>query len=224
LHLKNFHNKHAGETCLLVGNGPNLSLTPPECFPLTSIGMNTVHLYEGWKPNYYTTVDSRVMREFGAGVVERLGDIPKFIPTPNLDKWQGPNFYRFYHRPGPLWTPQQGGLWREDALENGITYSNVMHIAIQLAYYMGFATMLIVGMQHKPRKAQAHFWGTDHGMGADMPLEDWFEGYKILRESMAERGVRMINVSEDTYVPVEILPRDDWRNYASEISTRLSGT
>jgi hypothetical protein len=204
--ISDYHNIHQGETCVLVGNGLNLNLTPPCWFDLPSFGMNTIHKRWGWRPYYYCAVDSRVMREFGDEVMARFGDIPKFIPTPNLDAWQGPNFYRFYHRPGPLW-PYADVPFPADILsETGITYSNVMHIAMQLAYFMGFTTMLIIGMEHGKDPKQ-HFWGSDEGMPGVPPVEMWLEGYKTLREKM---GVRMLNLSVNTHVPEEIIPRDDW--------------
>lgn len=223
--ISHFNNLHAGETALLVGNGKNLHLTPPESFALPAFGMNTIHLYDGWEPTYYTAVDSRVMREFGEAIADKYADIPKFIPTPNLDKWTGENFYRFYHRPGPYWTREQTKRWTPETMtENGITYGNIMHVAMQLAFYMGFTTLLMIGVQHKPMYAQDHFWGCDHGMKAVTPNEDWFHGYKILVDGFAAQGVQVLNISEDTYVPEEILPRGDWRNYGkSEIFTRLPG-
>src|SRR5258706_6635029 len=89
MHLDDFYNLHAGETILLVGNGANLHLTPPAWFDYPSIGMNTIHKYNGWKPTYYTTVDNRVWREFGNEIEQVFSEIPKFIPTPTLDCWQG---------------------------------------------------------------------------------------------------------------------------------------
>ena len=212
--ISDFHNIHKGGVCLLVGNGKNLALTPPETFSFPTFGMNTIHLYEGWKPTYYTTVDSRVMIEFGAAVYERFIDIPKFIPTPNLDKWQGENFYRFYHRPGVLWPDSQAKLWPSGLLtEQGITYGNVMHIAMQLAYFMGFTTLLVIGMEHKEHKAQDHFWGCDHRMGANIDIAEWLHGYKVLANGMIEHGVRILNISVDTGVGEDVLIRDDWRNW-----------
>lgn len=210
--ISNFHDIHAGGTILLVGNGLNLAQTPPAWFDYPSIGMNTIHKYEGWMPTYYTAVDSRVMREFGDEISEKYRDIPKFIPRPNLDKWQGENFYRFYHRPGPLY-PASGLAMSANFLDKpGITYGNVMHIAMQLALFMGAATILIIGMEHKPFKAQEHFWGCDHGMTATPPIEDWWAGYKeIVQNSKA----RILNLSVGTFVPEAIVPRDDWKKYAA---------
>lgn len=210
--ITHFHNLHAGETVLLVGNGPNLQLTPPERFNMPSIGCNTIHLYEGWKPTYYVTVDSVVMREFGKAITDKYQGIPKFVPMPNLDAWKGDDFYRFYHRPGPLWNGS-GKIWNQDALTQGITYANVMHVVMQVAFYMGFKTMLIVGMSHEYAKGSAHFWGDDILTGCYPFLDGWFAGYKELREGMAEHGVKMWNLSEDTHVPEEIIPRGNWKDW-----------
>lgn len=226
--ITHFHNLHKGETVLLVGNGPNLHLTPPFWFDYPAFGMNTIHLYEteGWIPDYYTAVDSRVMFEFGKAVAEKYKDVPKFVPYPNLDKWQGENFYRFYHRPGILWPENQWKIWPSGLLtENGITYGSCMHVAMQIAYYMGFTTMLMIGIKHQDRKGNDHFWGADHGMPADPPRDDWYKGYVDLVKGMAEQGVNVFNISPETCTPENILPRDDWRKYAkSEILARLPGS
>jgi hypothetical protein len=202
---------------LLVGNGKNLSLTPPERFGgYPSFGMNTIHRYEGWKPNYYTAVDSRVMREFGREIVDALGDIPKFIPRPNLDDWRGPGFYRFYHRPGPLVSVTGKPMnWRDLMSEEGISYGNIMHVAMQLAAWMGFTTLLVIGMQHKPLYAQDHFWGCDHGMSATPPVEQWLVGYAELVGKFTAEGIRVLNISEDTYVPEYVIPRGNWKDWTS---------
>ena len=110
-----FANIHKGDPVLLVGNGENLHLTPPEKFAYPSIGMNTIHLYDGWMPTYYTAVDRRVMNEFGAAIVEKFANIPKFIPSPKLIRWRGPNFFRFHNRPGRILSPKIRAekIWQE---------------------------------------------------------------------------------------------------------------
>jgi len=176
--------------------------------------MNTCHLWPGeWKPTYYCTVDQRVMREFGDGILDRYRDIPKFTPRPNLDKWQGENFYHFLHRPGKIFeygiTPPT-----EDFLQDGAAYSNVMSIVLQLAWHMGFTTCLMIGVEHKPMKAQNHFWGCDHGMSATPPLEDWFSAYREIVTEMQKAGIKVLNISENTYLDENIIPRGDWRDWS----------
>lgn len=207
--MDKFRNIHAGGTALLVGNGENLHRTPPAWFDYPAFGMNTICFYENWMPNYYTAVDNRLYREFGKIITEKYKDIPKFIPTPNLDEWKGENFHRFYHRPGDL---AKG--WNPD-LSTGYTFQNIMHVAMQLAYWMGFTTLLMIGVHYKPDAYKMHFWGEDVAMPDVLPFTDWMNGYRVLVQGLKQRGVTVLNVSEDTYVSEDILPRDDWRKYAT---------
>lgn len=214
MELKHFHNLHEGETILLVGNGKNLHLTPPAWFDYPSIGMNTIHKYEGWAPTYYVAVDHRMFREFGEEINQKYSRIDKFIPSPNLDMWQGENFVRWYHRPGDV---------SLDGITDGMTYSNVMHVAMQLAYWMGAAKILMIGVHHKPGSPQAHFWGEDAGIKEPPPIARWFADYCTLSEAMYRKGVEVLNISEDTHVATQVLPRGDWRNYESKTTRTLSG-
>lgn len=211
--ITKFKDIHKGKTILLVGNGENLHLTPPEKFSYPSIGMNTIHLYEGWKPTYYVTVDRRVWKEFGAAIEAVFTDIPKFTPKPKLLGWRGANFYRFRNRPGPLYPKGKENLWQEDIEHAEVTWGNVMHVAIKLAYYMGAKTILIVGMEHKPKNARKHFWGEDDGMPKDAALRDIFEGYKQLVEGLHRHDVDIFNISQETYVPASVIPVDDAENW-----------
>lgn len=207
-----FYQLHKGETALLVGNGPNLHKTPPEWFDYPSFGLNTIHKYKGWRPTYYCACDYSLFESYGAEVVEAFPDIPKFIPSPNLDCWTGPNFYRFYHRPGNIIV---GGKLANQphAFTVGLGYQNVMHVAMQVAWYMGFTTLLMIGVEQKPRYGalMEHFWGTDENTPASQTDEHWNVGYREIVSCMTK--VRVLNISEDTYVPADVLPRGDWREW-----------
>ena len=210
-HIRDFYQKHKGETCLIVGVGPNLSLTPPEWFNYPSFGVNTIYHYDGWKPTYFVGVDERLEREDGAAIAEKYKDIPKFIPRPERDTWQGENFYRFYHRDG---LPFVGGMLANhpNALDGfGITYTRIMGAVLQIAWHMGFATMLMIGVQHKPNDYRSHFWGPDEKAPTG-GQEHWMEEYAGLVRGMGA-SVRVLNISADAYVPENILPRDDWQKW-----------
>jgi hypothetical protein len=116
---------------------------------------------------------------------------------------------------GPLYHHGEN-LWQDDIEHAEVTWRNVMHVAIKLAYFMGAKTILIIGMEHKPHNAQGHFWGTDNGMPPDAALKDIFEGYKQLADGLKARKVKLLNISEDTYVPEEIIPRDKAKNWMTK--------
>jgi hypothetical protein len=87
---------------------------------------------------------------------------------------------------------------------------------MQLAAWMGFTTLLLIGVQHRPNHARSHFWGWDDGMTALPPVEQWFDGYVELVTHMSARGIKVLNISEDTHVPENILPRGDWREWRND--------
>lgn len=215
--ISRFKDAHAGETILIVCNGANLNLTPPYLFNFPSVGLNTVHLYKDWTPTYYTAVDVRLAQEFGASILERFTNIPKFIPD-RLAFWaeqsKADNFYQFKMRHGFLWSPNDAdGLWQNDI--DNMTFSNIVHVAIKLALYMGAVKILIIGMEHAPDQGKLHFWGEDQNGVNDVPLGEWFEGYKQLVEGAKSKGIEILNLSPETYVPESIIPRADWKDFVT---------
>lgn len=209
--LSDFWHRHAGQTCLIVGVGPNLHLTPPAWFDYPSFGVNTLYRYAGWSPTYFVGVDERLKLEDGAAIVERYPDVPKFFPSPDWDDLPGSEIYRFRHEHrGDLFVGGQSPADIKALTTWGITYRRIMDAVFQIAYWMGFTTMLMIGIQHKPQTRQELFWGTDNGE----PERDfaWEElGYVECRRALA--GARILNISDDTYVPEDVLPRDNWRNW-----------
>jgi hypothetical protein len=213
VNLADFHNKHAGQTCLIAGLGPNLHLTPPAWFSYPSFGINTMYRYKGWNPTYFVGVDERLKLEDGAAIVQRYPDVPKFFPSPDWDDLPGENIFRFRHEHrGDLFVGGQSPADLKALTQWGITYRRIMEAVFQIAYWMGFRTMLMIGVQHKPDTRQELFWGKDEGE----PEQDfiWEElGYIECRRALS--GARILNISEDTYVTEDILPRGDYRNWTA---------
>jgi len=214
--IEGFHNLHAGETCVIICNGPG-QLDIPDSFlnQHVTFGSNTLFEREGFTPTYYCAVDSRIVREdwLREGVEKAYSDIPKFVPTPNLDHWQGPLFYRFRHRPGPLWPRTDKPLYTRDFLnDDGIQFNCVTHVLMQMAIFMGFDTLLCVGIYHK--NPSLHFWGNDENAGGIPNLDDWASGYfEIAKGFEYDRGGQIINISSETYLPEDVLRRGNWKDY-----------
>ena len=212
MNLADFHNLHQGETCLIVGIGPNLEKTPPERFAYPSFGVNTLYKRAGnWKPTYFVGVDEELLKRDGEAILKAYPDVPKFFPRPDWDGLQGENIYRFAHRTGgEMFIGGHSPQDRNALTQRGINYRRVMDAVFQIAFHMGFTTMLMIGIDHGDRKA--HFWGS----AEYEPQNDfyWEEiGYTECRRMM--NGVRVLNLSEDTFLSADILPCDDWRKWAT---------
>ena len=211
--ISDFYQLHKGKTCVIVGLGPNLKLTPPTMFDYPTFGINTIYkqTFWDWKPTYYVGVDERLRLDDADAVCKLYRDVPKFFPTPDWDEQQGENIHRFLHRPGSqLFIGGQSPNAFESMTQYGITYRRIMDAVFQIAWYMGFKTMLMIGVQHKPGTRNELVWGYD-----ERETENKFEfeelGYLECVRMMS--GVNVLNISDDTYVSEEILPRDDWRNW-----------
>jgi hypothetical protein len=213
MELADFYNLHRGQTCLIVGLGPNLHLTPPARFDYPSFGVNTIYKQDDFRPMYYIGVDERLRLEDGAAVIHKYADVPKFFPSPDWDGMAGSNIYRFRHEQrGDLFIGGQSPADLKALTKWGITYRRIMDCVFQVAYWMGFTTMLMIGVQQKPGTRRELFWGHDAGE----PESDWrFEDAGYLECRRALSSARILNISEDTYVSEDVLPRDDWRKWAN---------
>jgi len=143
--LKRFKDIHKGKRCFVVANGPslrkiNFNLLKNEI----TIGMNRIYLMEkvnGFKPNYLTCVD-------------RKSQLLQFTEEYNSQK--GFCFYEWNLR--HLFDKKENFIFIKgkfspkfstdpiiDRLGNGKT---VTYACLQLAYYMGFNEVYIIGKDH----------------------------------------------------------------------------
>jgi len=216
--LQNLYNLHSGETCIIAAPGPNLPLTPPEQFSCRSIGINTIYRYPKWKPDYYVWVDRGVAEvvPIWQEVIASYSSVAKFIPTPDFDEAKGENIYRFKHRPGiDLYIGGQLANQKKALTEFGITYRRIWGAALQIAWWLGFKTILLIGIQHKLGARKEHFWGlADYDPASDF----YWEELDLLDCSHMMRDVRILNISEDTYLSEKVVPRGDWRDWRKDES------
>jgi len=212
--LGDFYLKHKGEICLVACNGISLAEMPVEFLrKYPSFGCNTIFKHEEFTPWYYAVCDDRNKVVYGEQIMAKFGDRPKFVPTPNLDKWQGQSFYRFRHRTGHMWPYTEP--WKADILTTmGIHFGCTPHVMMQMAFFMGFKTILVAGMDHRPY-SEGYFWGVDEpllaGRDDQARFRVWEKGHKALYEGFKSMGVTMLNITPDSLA--EAIPHDDWRNW-----------
>jgi hypothetical protein len=143
--IEKFRDIHKGKRCFVIANGPSLSKIDFELLKDEyTIGMNRIYLMEdqtGFKPNYLAVADVTVQLE--QFTEEYLNfDGPKFY------SWFGHSlfpdnakdlYYFFVHFKNdfaPDFTKTIGN-------GKSVTYS-----CIQLAYYLGFEEVILIGKDH----------------------------------------------------------------------------
>jgi hypothetical protein len=209
--IRDFHNRHAGDTCVIIGNGPGLNDIPLDLLKQhISFGVNQLYKRgDGFRPHYYVAVDSRTMREHRKAIEAAYGNLPFFLSS-DLKEWTGRNVSHFTHRPGGIYRPgvnvEANPIELMDRI--GIAWTTVVHAALQVAYYMGFTTLLCVGLDNKADGL--HCYGQEKAGG--YPGE-WDQGYGELRQwfEQSKPPRRIINLS--TVTGVTTLERGDWREY-----------
>ncbi|MEE8574019.1 MAG: 6-hydroxymethylpterin diphosphokinase MptE-like protein [Thermodesulfobacteriota bacterium] len=142
--LAEFKDKHRGKRCFIIGNGP--SLKEMDLKPLrneVTFGLNRIYLLFdkiGFTTSYYVSVNGYLIEQC-AKEIENI-NCPKFIrwdyrnhftPSSEIIYMRSRSVPGFYH------DPARDGLWE------GTT---VTYAAMQLAYFMGFTEVVLIGVDH----------------------------------------------------------------------------
>lgn len=142
--LTKFHNIHKGERCFIVANGPSLSNTNLELLKNEwTIGMNRIYLNSnknGFTPSYLVVHDIPIQ-------LKQFKDDFEII---NLTKFFNWNSRSLFSRQENLmyirsdFTP----AFSKDLTKTSWGGHSVTNVCIQLAYYMGFSEVYLVGKDH----------------------------------------------------------------------------
>ncbi len=145
--LVEFKDKHRGQRCFIIGNGPSLKQTDlTRLRNEATFGMNRIYLAFpelGFGTTYYVCINSLV--------IEQCTDDIRGLLMPKFLSWRSRNLIPpqnasedliFLHTTysGPKFAADvRGRLWE------GATVTNV---TLQMAYYMGFDPVILIGVDH----------------------------------------------------------------------------
>lgn len=144
--LREYKGRHAGERCFIIGNGP--SLNKMDLRPLideTSFSLNRGYLYYdriGKPCDYLVAVNTLVLEQF-ADEISAL-DNTKFLAW-GCRRWYQPD-ERIIYLAGP--TRNEPPRFSTDISRDMWAGATVTYVAMQLAYYMGFKQVILIGVDH----------------------------------------------------------------------------
>ncbi|WP_420434298.1 glycosyltransferase [Hyphobacterium sp.] len=156
--------RHQGERCVILGNGPSLNKTDLGLLKNETVfACNAVHLLFDridWRPSYYTCVDSQVLPDRASDIETMLAthpDMVAFFPaevqTHGGDRRRlkgrdlvsdGPNRYFFNEVAGTI-DDLPESMFSLDAAEKVIQPHTVAITMLQLAAHLGFSEIVLVG-------------------------------------------------------------------------------
>jgi hypothetical protein len=222
--LRFYHNLNAGKRCFIIGNGPSLNRTDLSllkgefafCTNRFYLMLDTPQL-GGFRPTYYVCSNELVVEQC-ARDIERLR-MPKFIG------WHNRDLVNFDRDTTFLWTRCGLRSWFFTDLTEGCWEgSTVTMVAIQLAYYMGFSEVILVGVDHSYQyngdphaevTSQGddpnHFASNYFGKGFRWHLPD-LEGselsYRVANFMFKQAGRRIIDATVGG--KLEVFPKVDY--------------
>ncbi len=203
-----YHNLHRGERCFLIGNGP--SLRRMDLSPLReefTIGLNRIYLMFpelGFSTTYLVVVNDLVVEQCAADL--RALALPKFVAWRSRRWLAGDPRTIFldtdFTGPENFTTDLTGRVFE------GFT---VTYVALQLAFYMGFQQVILIGVDHNYAVQGApnttvvsqgddpnHFTPGYFGKGFRWQLPD-LEGseraYRMAREAYENAGRSVVDAT-----------------------------
>ena len=224
--IDELYNTHKGETALIVGNGPSLKDVPLEflkAYP--TFGLNRINLMDDFEPFYHVAVNPLVLEQFGTEI---------------LNDYKG-KVRRFFLRQD--WLPKVPGLSEQPAVVPIRSLSNekfyvdpraglyegftVTFVAMQIAYWMGFKTVLLVGVDHsyetegapneeKVMEDDPNHFHPEYFKGAKWNNPDLVkseQAYQLAREAFEADGRKIINLTEGT--KLDVFEKGDLHEYES---------
>ena len=203
-----FYNNYEGQTCLVIGNGPSLKDIPISFLKkYPSFGTNRIYLLEGFTPTYYCCVNPLVIeqsleqiRAIDCKAKFLLEDYVSSVPL-SLGLTSTP-FETFSMNPRAY-------------IYEGYT---ITFVCLQLAYYFGFNTVLLVGVDHSfayegnPNQQvmshgpdMNHFHPDYFGNGIEWnnpDLEKSEQAYMLAKKVFEDDGKKIINLTAKTKLEI----------------------
>jgi hypothetical protein len=220
--LKSLHNRHAGGSCVVVANGPSLNnMHLGFLKKQVVIGLNKIYLGFArfqFYPRYYVAINPKVITQ-SASEIRKLNCV-KFLSRDGA-KEIIPEDGLTYH----LNANDAGDRFYCDIAQGIHEGWTVTYAALQVAYFLGFTKVIIIGMDHryeyqgKPNEACVmgnkdpnHFCDTYFAnLEWDNPdLQKSEESFCVAREKFEADGRQIIDATLDG--ACEIFEKQDYRS------------
>jgi hypothetical protein len=143
--LMNLKDRHRGKTMLVIGNGPSLNETPLSDFAhVPSVGMNKIDMIyprTTWRPEVVVCLNNLVARQNQDSFA--ASDIPTFVA------WKSRWYMRAKNRKKlNFFNTTLSNTFSTDVVQGFGSSATVTYVALQMAYWMGADTVIILGVDH----------------------------------------------------------------------------
>lgn len=198
---------HKGERCFLIGNGPSLRNTDlSKLRGEFTFGFNRIFLAEaemGFKPSILVSINDLVIEQSAADL--QALKLPKFF------SWRARKWLKMDADTHFIYTSYTGPGFSRDVSGRVWEGATVTNVALQLAYHLGFAKVILIGVDHnfasqgKPNTTVVsdgadpnHFSGAYFGKGFRWQLPDLEtseRGYRNARQAFESAGRQVVDAT-----------------------------
>lgn len=209
--LTALQDRHKGERCFIIGNGPSLARTDISRLKNEfTFGMNRIYLaFEDWgfQTSYLVCVNSLVIEQVYKDFQQLK--MPKFFSW-RSHKLLYPNGAPDHHTHF-LFTTYTGPKFSQDVTGRLWEGATVTYVCLQLAFHMGFEEVILIGIDHnfmvsgKPNTTvvsngddRSHFDPGYFGKGFRWQLPDLDtseSGYWMARQVYEKVGRRILDAT-----------------------------
>jgi len=230
--LEAFANKYTGRRAFIIGNGPSLKkLDLTRLKNEITFGVNSIFYHfetMGFKPTFYVVEDTLVAEDRAdeinnlTGMVKIFGTYLDYCLADREDVIWANVIFDYSNYPG---FPN----FSRNAAESLWVGGTVSYLCMQLAYYMGFSEVFLIGFDHSytiPKDAKIegnvitsvaddsnHFHPEYFGKGKrwhDPKLDRMELAYKRAREVFEQNGRILANATAGG--KLEVFPRIDYKS------------
>lgn len=154
--LRELRNSHRGEIAFIIGNGPSLVakdldiLMMKNVFTFASNRINLIYEKTKWRPNCYIAIDLQIYKDDDQTIFYQLSEnldmyvLAKDVYDGIKVKDRRDNVLHFHSKPNSYYkVVDEFSTEMSRYIVDGFT---VTYTAIQLAYYMGFEKIYLLGV------------------------------------------------------------------------------
>lgn len=228
--IANYKGRYTGQRCFLIGNGPSLraeDLTNLHNHHEITFAFNRVYnIFDAtpWRPDFYISQDEKML----AGSVKEIAGLDLLVKLiPIQMKWyyniniEDALYFNMNWRQG-VDTPEIP--FSDDAAHELVCAATGMYTAAQLAAYMGFTEIYLIGVDHHFRVSQ----NNNGEIVVDNTVKDYFSDnynkdkdklyipnterstltYVAMQKHCDARGIKVYNATRGG--KLEVFPRVDF--------------
>lgn len=201
--LAQFRDRHRGERAYVLGNGPSLARTDlGRLAGAVTFGANRIYLAH--QPTYLVCVNELVLEQFASDI--------RALPCPKFLAWNRRQL--FGDEPFVSLALSLADRFVGDPTRQLCSGGTVTFVALQLAYYMGFREVVLLGVDHRfvdtgtPNRTETRTQTVDHNhfhaayfpQGSKWQLPDLRRSelaYAAARRAFERDGRRIVDATID---------------------------